>query len=97
MPPEMIEPRLSGGLEPALAPRIEPAPADLVRRDAALDGALKRLLAVERPDTDDPRITGSPASSGDCWRVRSTSRGTRFARVRRALSPRALAVLRAPG
>ena len=68
MSPEMIEPRLSGGLEPALAPRIEPAPADLVRRDAALDGALKRLLAVERPDTDDPRITAArrlPATAGE--------------------------------
>jgi DEAD/DEAH box helicase domain-containing protein len=35
------------------------SPRDLAERDVALESALKRLLAVERPDTDDPRITAA--------------------------------------
>ena len=46
-------------LASSLTPRVQAAPSELAHRDAALEGALKRLLAVERPDTDDPRITAA--------------------------------------
>jgi DEAD/DEAH box helicase domain-containing protein len=62
--------------------------SDLAGRDAALDSALKRLLTVERPETDDPRITAAK---------RLAAAPAEFAAFPDALDARVRAVLAARG